>query len=142
MRRQRPVSHLILCALMLTAASAAFAQIKPGRDPNQPLDDEYTRKIREYTTEPFFLSPLVDYLPASKSVPTPKAVLGDVAGAPVQLEDLVEVQLEDLVEVLDERGLAAPVLLPVDAGDRQHRVEGARVAVGGVGPHDDPDGVG
>src|SRR3712207_7257427 len=56
MRRQRPVSHLILCALMLTAASAAFAQIKPGRDPNQPLDDEYTRKIREYTTEPFFLS--------------------------------------------------------------------------------------
>jgi len=57
----------------------AFA--KPGRDPNQPIDEEYTRKIREYTTEPFFLSPLVDYLPASKTVPTPKAVLGDIAGA-------------------------------------------------------------
>src|SRR5204863_6968984 len=40
-----------------------------------------TRKIKEYTTEPFFLSPLVDYLPASSSVPTPKAVLGDIAGA-------------------------------------------------------------
>ena len=54
---------------------------RPGRDPNQPIDEEYTRKIREYTTEPFFLSPLVDYLPASATVPTPKAVLGDIAGA-------------------------------------------------------------
>ncbi|HEX5970750.1 MAG TPA: M14 family zinc carboxypeptidase [Gemmatimonadaceae bacterium] len=54
---------------------------KPGRDPSQPIDEEYTRKIHEYTTEPFFLSPLVDYLPASKTVPTPKAVLGDIAGA-------------------------------------------------------------
>ncbi|HEV7594166.1 MAG TPA: M14 family zinc carboxypeptidase, partial [Gemmatimonadaceae bacterium] len=54
---------------------------RPGRDPNQAIDEEYTRKIREYTTEPFFLSPLVDYLPASSTVPTPKAVLGDIAGA-------------------------------------------------------------
>ena len=44
---------------------------RPGRDPNQPLDEEYTKKIKEYTTETFFLSPLVDYLPASKTVPTP-----------------------------------------------------------------------
>ncbi|HEV2017896.1 MAG TPA: M14 family zinc carboxypeptidase [Gemmatimonadaceae bacterium] len=54
---------------------------RAGRDPNQPIDEEYTRKIREYTTEPFFLSSLVDYLPASTTVPTPKAVLGDIAGA-------------------------------------------------------------
>jgi hypothetical protein len=54
---------------------------RPGRDSVQPIDEEYTRKIREYTTEPFFLSPLVDYLPASATVPTPKAVLGDIAGA-------------------------------------------------------------
>ncbi len=32
-----------------------------------------------------FLSPLVDYLPASKTVPTPKAVIGDIAGAPGKL---------------------------------------------------------
>src|SRR5438067_1076656 len=54
---------------------------KPGRAADQPIDTAYTRKIREYTTEPFFLSPLVDYLPASKTVPTPMAVLGDIAGA-------------------------------------------------------------
>ena len=66
-------------------ASADLSAARPGRDPNQAIDEEYTRKIREYTTEPFFLSPLVDYLPASKTVPTPKAVLGDIAGAPTKL---------------------------------------------------------
>ena len=76
--------------LALIPASATFAQgdaaaLKPGRDPKQPIDEEYTKKIREYTTEPFFLSPLVDYLPASKTVPTPKATLGDIAGAPAKL---------------------------------------------------------
>jgi len=66
-------------------AATDIASAKPGRDPNQPIDEAYTRKIREYTTEPFFLSPLVDYLPASKTVPTPQAVLGDIAGAPTKL---------------------------------------------------------
>jgi hypothetical protein len=58
-----------------------LSSARPGRDPGQPIDEEYTRKIREYTTERFFLSPLVDYLPASSTVPTPKTVLGDIAGA-------------------------------------------------------------
>jgi len=62
-------------------APSLISATRPGRDPNQPIDEEYTRKIREYTTEPFFLSPLVDYLPASSTVPTPQAVLGDIAGA-------------------------------------------------------------
>ena len=74
---------LASCAL-LSAVSAARSS-EPGRDPSQPVDQEYAAKIREYTTEPFFLSPLVDYLPASRTVPTPKAVLGDVAGAPGKL---------------------------------------------------------
>jgi len=63
------------------ATDADLAAARPGRDPNQPIDEEYTKKIKQYTTETFFLSPLVDYLPASKTVPTPKAVLGDIAGA-------------------------------------------------------------
>jgi hypothetical protein len=48
----------------------------------QPIDQEYTAKILKYTTEPYFISPLVNYLPASKTVPTPEKVLGDVSGAP------------------------------------------------------------
>ena len=58
-----------------------FSLTRPGRDPAQPIDEAYTKKIHEYTTESFFLSPLVDYLPASPTVPTPQAVLGDIAGA-------------------------------------------------------------
>jgi hypothetical protein len=68
-----------LIALPLSAGSGDTA---PARDPKQPIDEAYTKKIQQYTTEPFFTSPLVDYLPASKTVPTPEAVLGDVAGAP------------------------------------------------------------
>src|SRR5712672_4860069 len=83
---------LVACVLCVsTAAFATQAQNKPGRDPNQPIDEEYTKKIREYTTEPFFNSPLTDYLPASPNVPTPKAVLGDVAGAPGKLPYAEEV---------------------------------------------------
>src|SRR5688572_33138415 len=84
------MTHLIVrCVavslLMIAVGVVGAAQVKPGRDPNQPIDEEYTKKIREYTTETFFNSPLTDYLPASTRVPTPKEVLGDVAGAPGKL---------------------------------------------------------
>src|SRR3954453_7144375 len=86
-------------ALALVAVGAFLhspvAAQQPGqpfvRDPKIAIDDDYTKKIKEYTTEPFFGSPLVDYLPASKTVPTPKAVLGDVAGAPGKLPYAEEV---------------------------------------------------
>ncbi len=48
----------------------------------QAVDQAYTAKIHQYTTEPYFISPLVSYLPASTTVPTPESVLGDIAGAP------------------------------------------------------------
>jgi zinc carboxypeptidase len=78
----------LLCAsflLMIAAAFSVYAQNGYARDPNQAVDEDYTKKIAEYTTEKFFNSPLTDYLPASPNVPTPKAVLGDVAGAPGKL---------------------------------------------------------
>jgi Zinc carboxypeptidase len=72
----------ILCLAVGGAAWAADGEAAPGRDPKQAVDEEYTAKIKKYTTAPYFTSPLVDYLPASKNVPTPEVVLGDVAGAP------------------------------------------------------------
>jgi len=51
----------------------------------QDIDKEYTRLIREATTKPEFLSPLTDYLPKAEGVPTPKDVLGYIAGAPGKL---------------------------------------------------------
>src|SRR5258708_8616342 len=83
----KKLARLLVAGVLLvgTAAFATQAQNKLGRDPNQPIDEEYTKKIREYTTETFFNSPLTDYLPASPNVPTPKVVLGDVAGSPGKL---------------------------------------------------------
>src|SRR5688500_603976 len=76
---------LYLVSVLTLANIVNAQQVKPGRGPNQPIDQEYTNKIREYTTAPYFNSPLTDYLPASPNIPTPKAVLGDVAGAPGKL---------------------------------------------------------
>ncbi len=61
-----------VCAFALGIAAPALAQ---------QTDEAYTAKILEYTTEPFFLTPLVDHLPASETVPTPLDVLGHIAGA-------------------------------------------------------------
>src|SRR5471032_691610 len=92
---------LLLAGVILQSPLAAQSAKAPAspmsptqpfvRDPKIPIDADYTAKIKEYTTEPFFSSPLVDYLPASKTVPTPKAVLGDVAGAPGKLPYAEEV---------------------------------------------------
>src|SRR5215210_2876332 len=82
-------STMVLIAGLLQLRLAA--QDSFIRDPKIPIDEEYTKKIKEYTTQPFFTSPLVDYLPASKTVPTPKAVIGDIAGAPGKLPYAEEV---------------------------------------------------
>jgi hypothetical protein len=92
MRSPAFAAGVVLSLSLFTSAQPAMAQsappassFTPGRSPSQPIDEAYTKKIREYTTESFFLSPLVDYLPASTTVPTPSVVLGDIAGAPNKL---------------------------------------------------------
>src|SRR6266851_6844047 len=84
MNRPHAWKPALLAILFMFSASRikADGETQPGRDPKQAVDDAYTAKMKKYTTEPFFTSPLVNYLPASKNVPTPEAVLGDVAGAP------------------------------------------------------------
>ncbi len=85
MKRFLSLRFLATVLVALAATATLTGQGKYARDPKQPIDEEYTKKIKEYTTAPYFTSPLVDYLPASKTVPTPKAVLGDIAGAPGKL---------------------------------------------------------
>jgi hypothetical protein len=84
MRRPSRLRLALLVCVTLLTCHAVFADgdTPPARDSKQSIDEAYTAKIHKYTTEPFFSSPLVDYLPASKTVPTPEVVLGDVAGAP------------------------------------------------------------
>jgi hypothetical protein len=87
MRSSWFVSAFLAAAVffLCVSAPAQVANTEYARDPNQPVDQQYTKKILEYTTDPSFVSPLVNYLPASPTVPTPAKVLGDVSGAPNML---------------------------------------------------------
>jgi hypothetical protein len=70
----------LACGLLLVYASGAMAQAKP-----QPNDEEYTKKIHDYLTDPRFSTELVDHLPASAKVPTPLKFLGTMPGQPGEL---------------------------------------------------------
>ena len=105
-------------------AAADLATAKPGRDPKQPIDEEYTKKIKEYTTEDFFLSPLVEYMPASKTVPTPKAILGDIAGGVGKLPYVKEVH--DYMRLLAK---STPRVKVVSIGQSEEGREMIAVAV-------------
>jgi hypothetical protein len=85
--RPAKLSSLLAIAAVFTTVPLFSQQLNSNfaRDPAQPIDQQYTDQIHKYTTDPSFLSTLVDYLPASKTVPTPAKVLGDVSGAPDML---------------------------------------------------------
>ena len=49
------------------------------------IDESYSAEIKKNTTEKFFLTELVDHLPASDKVPSPEKVLGYAVGTPNKL---------------------------------------------------------
>ena len=61
----RTLAILLLAGILLAGSRSARADDPPA----QPVDADYTAKIREYTTEPFFLTELVDHLPSSDDRP-------------------------------------------------------------------------
>ncbi len=75
-------SRLAFLSVLMLGSMQAFAQ---QRNPSQPIDQEYTDSILKNTTEKFFLTELVDHLPASDKVPTPAKVLGYPVGTPNKL---------------------------------------------------------
>src|SRR5712692_7214672 len=59
---------------------------KPPAKTDAPVNNaEYAAKVKEYTTESYFMTELVDHLPASDKVPSPDKVLGYAIGAPGHL---------------------------------------------------------
>src|SRR5262245_19017453 len=88
LRVRRLGAHLLMLGMVVCNLSPAFAQqqqqqqlsrvdvVNPATRSSQPIDQEYTKSILENTTEKFFLTELVDHLPASDKVPTPAKVLG------------------------------------------------------------------
>ena len=95
-----------------------------ARDPAQPIDQQYTDLIHKYTTDPSFLSPLVDYLPASKTVPTPAKVLGDVSGAPDMLP-----YAEDVYKYFRMLEAASPRVKVISIGHSEEGREMIAVAI-------------
>ena len=85
-------------ALTLLAPPAAA---QPGD--GQAMDADFAARVREWTTRPEFLSPLVDHLPAGAGVPSPKDVLGHHAGAPRELTYYAE-----MVEYYQALAAASP----------------------------------
>src|SRR5687767_12657831 len=76
------------------ALSLLVASPLPAQQGTQAIDSAYTRQIRELTpTHPTykFTTELVDYLPASATVPTPLAVLGYVPGTVGKLSNVTDV---------------------------------------------------
>ncbi|HEU5351588.1 MAG TPA: M14 family zinc carboxypeptidase [Terracidiphilus sp.] len=67
--------------VVLFAVLAALSTTSPA----QKMDPDFAANVKKWTTKPEFLSPLVDHLPASADVPSPRAVLGHDIGAPKQL---------------------------------------------------------
>ena len=74
-------------AAVLLGSSAMPAQqmAYETRDPAQTQDEDFARAVKEWTTQPYFLSPLVDHLPKVAGIPSPKDILGHHAGAPSTL---------------------------------------------------------
>jgi len=84
--KQKPIKSAFF---ILTAVFLIFS---PVRSFQQAVNEDYTKKIKEHTTEDFFLTELVNHLPASDSVPTPEDILGVIAGAPDVLHYTGEIE--------------------------------------------------
>ena len=76
-----------LGAAILTAVVSMPAQqmVTETRDPAQKQDEDFAKAVKEWTTRPYFISPLVDHLPRVAGIPMPKDVLGYHIGAPAKL---------------------------------------------------------
>src|SRR5436190_21162951 len=73
-----------ILALAACVAGLVLTQTK------QPQDEEFARLVKEWTTRPEFMSPLVDHLPKAPGVPSPKDVLGYHVGQPKKLTKVAD----------------------------------------------------
>ena len=58
---------------------------RDARSRAQAQDEDFAKSVKEWTTQPYFISPLVDHLPKVAAFPSPKDVLGYHIGAPAKL---------------------------------------------------------
>jgi hypothetical protein len=68
-----------------TAHPAASAKTETRPKAATSNNAEYAAKVKEFTTESYFITELVDHLPASDKVPSPDKILGYAVGTPGHL---------------------------------------------------------
>lgn len=88
-----------------------FLLVFVGWLPGQGVDEDFAKSVKEWTTRPEFLSPLVDHLTLVTGIPTPKDVLGSHIGAPKRLHTSVEIR-----RYFEALAAASPRLRIVESG--------------------------
>jgi Zinc carboxypeptidase len=90
--RRRGLAGCLGAALLMIVAFASLSIPMPAqqmvtetRDAAQTQDEDFAAAVKEWTTQPYFISPLVDHLPRVTGIPMPKDVLGHHIGAPAKL---------------------------------------------------------
>ncbi|HXG86942.1 MAG TPA: M14 family zinc carboxypeptidase [Vicinamibacterales bacterium] len=71
--------------LAVLAAVFLVVSVPAAQTQTEANDGEFAKVVKEWTTKPEFLSPLVDHLPKRAGVPTPKDLLGYHIGEPKKL---------------------------------------------------------
>lgn len=89
-----------VAALLL--ATSAFAQ---------QMDADFAAKVKSWTTKPEFLSPLVDHLPLSTTIPSPKQALGNHIGVPDTLH-----YYQQITDYYRQLAKASPRVKIIDIG--------------------------
>ena len=110
-----PLLRLLPCALAIAFLASA----------QQQMDPDFAKSQKEWTTKPEFSSPLVDHLPKSSTVPSPKDVLGYYVGAPKHLT-----YYEDLVKYYRALAEKSPRVKVIDLGKTDEGRECIMVFVG------------
>jgi hypothetical protein len=80
------VTRSLAAALVLLHAAAAVPASETAVAPDS-AEPGSIEEIAAATSDPRFVSPWVSYLPASSTVPSPRAFLGRIPGAPGELAD-------------------------------------------------------
>src|SRR5690606_35591084 len=83
-RARRYLDAGVAASWLASCAALAGPNPKRGRD---RIDPEHAAAVREYVTDPAYLTDWVDHIPVSRKVPDPKAFLGYHIGTPGELTD-------------------------------------------------------
>ena len=105
MPRLSETMRRLVCSALALAVGTTAAVTTATAQPTQKIDEEYTKQIRAILTDPRISTELVDYLPASETVPTPLSFpgIGRVIGTPGYLT-----KARDIHRYLEAVAKAAP----------------------------------